>query len=515
MRSAIGWSYDLLSFEQRQLFRRLCIFHGGFDLEAALGVGLRSDTPDEIELIDNLQALVDQSLVIRDLRDESVNRYALLSTIREYGQERLQAEGEEAEASAAHARYFVDLAEANRLVEAGSSGEAARLAVLDREYDNMRAALERLIAEGDPGAIQLAGALGEYWFLRGFLSEGKHLLDRALAITNGADPAAKARALWAAGKLAWRLGHYDHANARLDAAKAVYTELGDLEGLAHTMLDLGVTAEKAGDDETAIERYEAALALFRDVGDVHGVVNALMDLGDATFRHGEPDRSAATTAEALDLARSLDHRYYLALALQNEGQLLLAEGKGAPALASYQEALLAAAVAIGNRWIVADCLGGLAAVAANHGEPALAARWLGAATAICEAIGAAGVPHHAQFGRAEAVARAALGADAFETAAKAGGQASEQEIVAEARAWAPQTGVAAHAPERAPSEFGLTAREREVLRLLAEGKSNRAIADELYISPLTARTHVSNVLAKIGVPSRTAAAAFAHRHGYA
>ncbi|AYY14229.1 helix-turn-helix transcriptional regulator [Actinobacteria bacterium YIM 96077] len=61
--------------------------------------------------------------------------------------------------------------------------------------------------------------------------------------------------------------------------------------------------------------------------------------------------------------------------------------------------------------------------------------------------------------------------------------------------------------------YGLTGREREVLRLIAAGRSNREIGAGLYISAKTASVHVSNILTKLGVSGRGEAAALAHRHG--
>jgi DNA-binding CsgD family transcriptional regulator len=77
-----------------------------------------------------------------------------------------------------------------------------------------------------------------------------------------------------------------------------------------------------------------------------------------------------------------------------------------------------------------------------------------------------------------------------------------------------QAGAGGRDPAAGGAEFGLTRRELDVLRLLARGRSNAQIADELYISRNTTATHVARILTKLAVTSRTEAAAVAHRSGF-
>jgi DNA-binding CsgD family transcriptional regulator len=164
--------------------------------------------------------------------------------------------------------------------------------------------------------------------------------------------------------------------------------------------------------------------------------------------------------------------------------------------------------------LIADALGGLSAVAAASGEPATAARWLGAAQAICDSLGTPGVPHHAQFDRSLTATRGALDERVYEDAWQAGRKLTPEEVAQEALAWEPN--VASGNPSVQASitatDFGLTVREIEVLRLLAEGHSSREIGDALFISHRTASTHVANIFGKLGVDNRAAAVAKAFQH---
>jgi non-specific serine/threonine protein kinase len=205
-----------------------------------------------------------------------------------------------------------------------------------------------------------------------------------------------------------------------------------------------------------------------------------------------------------------------ALAWLNLGQLAQARGELGEAVRCYKEGLRLF-VRLRNAWGIADTLGGMAGVALAAGEADRAARWLGAAQGVCAAIGAPTVPHQAQFDRSLAAATKELAAD-FDTAIQQGQSLSGDEAASDAMNWSPSEDRVTSRVDRsggATSTFGLTEREREVLRLLANGMTNNEIADALWISPRTASTHVGRILEKLGVNSRAAAVAIAFQHGLA
>lgn len=535
MRDAIAWSYDLLSNEHRTLFRYLAVFAGGFTLDAAEAVyggepvrtrhalsDPRPLTPDS-SMLDGIATLVDASLVRQDdgpLAGEEP-RFQMLETVREFGLEQLAHEGEEADAREAHARFAIELAERSRPERSGGVQDPRWLDRLEAMHDNLRSALTWLEHQDDPQPmLQLAGALGWFWYLRGHLHEGHDWLRRALARIETwhepTDPAVLVRALRAAGKLAWERADYEQASVILEQALAVARDNADQESIAHALLNLGVVEEKQGHDERAASLYEEALALFRLLGDRPGIANALIDLGDAEFRLGNHARSAALTDEALAISTRLGDAVFIALSLANAGQLALEQHDLARARSLYRESLTHAS-SVGNLWLVADALTGLAGLAARSGDARRAARWLGAAQAMCDILGTPSVPHHEQCARSLAWARAGLPVQDFETAWAAGQVLSPSEVTEEALSWTPgSTTTASPAPPSSlpPSNaMGLTARELEVLRLLAEGKSSREIGAELFISHRTASTHVANIFSKLDVDNRAAAVARAYQLG--
>ncbi len=201
--------------------------------------------------------------------------------------------------------------------------------------------------------------------------------------------------------------------------------------------------------------------------------------------------------------------FFTALALSNLGQLAVERGEADEARGWFIEALALSRQA-GDGWLIADALAGLAAAATLRNLPSLAARWLGAAHAYFAAIGTTDAAHHRLFARTESTVRASLSAADFAVAWTGGEELSLDQAVIEATdptvLTSPALQPASTGGRHAGSAYNLTVRELEVLRLLVAGQSNPQIAEALFISPRTATTHVTNILTKLGVPSRTAAA---------
>ncbi|MGH2532243.1 MAG: ATP-binding protein [Thermomicrobiales bacterium] len=532
MRDAIAWSYDLLDEEEQALFRRLAVFAGGCSLDAAERVvshesrdvrnnerathDPRLTTHDSV--LDGLASLVDKSLLRPAEEVDGEPRFVMLETVREYGIEQLGMSGEEEATRRAHAAHYLWLAERAHPGRSGGVQEARWLEVLEAEHDNLRSALAWSTAGGEVDvAIRLAAALGWFWYLRGHLGEGRRWLDQALSLArpHRAD-AHLARALRAAGKLAWEQADYAHAADLLQEGAALARSLGDEGGAARALLNLGVVAERQGDDERAASLFDEALSLFRALDERPGIANALLALAETAFRQNDLTHSADLSDEALVLSREIGDPIVQGLSWQNLGQLALARGDLSEAGRCYKEGLRLF-VRLRNTWGIADALGGIAGVALAGGEADRAARWLGAAQEFCAAIGAPTVPHQAQFDRSLGSAQEALQAAAFEEAARQGRAMTAEDVATEALNWSPRADRSPARGERTgeTATFGLTEREREVLRLLASGMTNNEIADALWISPRTASTHVGHILEKLGVNSRAAAVAIAFLHGLA
>jgi predicted ATPase/DNA-binding CsgD family transcriptional regulator len=532
MRDTIAWSHDLLTPEAQAQLRRLAVFAGGCTLEGAeavcQGTGNgeqgtgdddarapvpRSLTPVPSSVLDLLASLIEASLVRFEPAAPGGPRYLLLETIREFAAERLAESDEAAAVRDAHAAFVVALAEqAKPALETPAA--AAWVARLEAEHGNVLAALGWLEGTGRwHDLLRLAYAMVNFWGTSLRLREARPWLERALdpARSAAAPPSLRAGAARQLGWIALYLGDTATAEAWLEEALAIRRQLGDDLGVAHTLTVLGRVAEHRGDDAGAQARYADALAGFRAVGHLPGIAWSLDVQADAAYRRGDIGAAARLAGEAEAMARESGHQNQLADALIAVGQAAAARAEWAPAVAALREAL-GLGRALGNRIACADALAGLAEVAMAAGEAERAARLLGAAEELTEAGGLARAACIDLHNRAFAAVRGALPGPGFAAARAAGRALGLEEAVAEGLAVEP-----AEAARRAPhppvpageAAIALTAREREVLPMLVAGKTDREIAEALFIGRRTAEGHVARLLAKLGAPTRTAAAGVA------
>jgi predicted ATPase/DNA-binding CsgD family transcriptional regulator len=560
----VDWSFELLPEQERMLFCRLGVFAGDWSLEAAEAVG-GGDVVEPGSVVDLLGHLVDKSLVVVVPLAPGTGgevRYRLLETLRHYALERLTAENSLAAAARRHARYFLDLVErANARLWAGD--EAGAVGAIEPEHDNVRAALRHLLDSGEAElAARLAGALGMFWFFRGYFDEGRAWLREVLARVNPVEPsgsasAAYAKALHADGRLASAQGGYAAAEQRLHAALAVWRRLGDgvqmssalvllgriellrgqvaaarpllLESLACaeatgdrwmeslTRFWLAQAAFDEGDDDAAQAWAEQVLAGDGPAGSRRNTSLALRLLGDVEARRGNAGHARKLLEASLADAREVG-RWLAAWPAAQLADLLTEQHDHAGARALLREALLTYRDA-GDRQGMARSLEGCARLAATVGSTAQAVRLAGAAAALRTAASTPPTPpEQAALDRHLGAARAALGARAADAAWAEGQSLSSAKATSEALAF-----LAAPEPEHrrpAPVRAGraalagpLTPREREVAVLVARGLSNRAIARELVITEATAERHMGNIFAKLGLASRAQLAVWALEHG--
>ncbi len=552
MRDAIAWSHDLLAPEEQVLFRRLAVFVGGFTLDAAEAVGGSA-------ALDLVASLLDASLLQRVAGSEEDPRFAMLETVREYALERLTAAGEADETRRRHAAWGLALAEAAaRRLRAPEQG--AWLERLDAEHDNLRAALTWSLAapDGADTALRLSTALHWYWHLRGHNREGRRWLDAALRLAPATRTATRATALAGLIRLASRLNDFAAATAAFDESVAIARELGDRGGVAYALLWQAMAAPyEAGDyaamaaladeslalyravgdtwgtatalwvrgvadlgaNEAAAEaRLEESLALYRSTGDAWGISWAANAVGDAARARGDLDRAAALLEESLTHSRALRYQPAIAVTLLNLGGVALGRGD-LPRAASYLAEALAVRRAQGDEGTFVRCLIGIAGLAERRGQPDAAARLLGAAEGLIAATATVLEPvDQADLERDRVATRHRLGPDRFAALWEAGKALPLEPALAEAAAVA-DAAAAEPAPSVAPADpspaaaTALSPREVEVLRLVAEGRSDQEIAAALFVSRRTVGSHVGSILAKLGAPSRSAAAAYAVRRG--
>ena len=355
MRSAISWSHDLLGEHERALFRRLAVFGGGCTLEAAEAVGaparaVRRDGAGVPDVLDVLAAIVGASLVRRGIGEEAREpRFSMLETIREYAREKLEESGEEGETRGRHAAFFLDLAERAEPHLVGPR-QGAWMDALEDEHHNLRAALGWMRERGDAGTgLRLAASLAMFWWTRGHLSEGRGWIEGFLRDDRpgrgGGPPspvAARARALVGAGLLADGQGDHDRAVALYGEALRIYRDLGDGEGAAFALANLGQATRArghGGDHDRAEVLSEEGLALGRGAGDLLSAAVALNTLGHLALRRGKTGRAEALYEESLAAFRASGNRRGTAYTLGNLEMAALDRGETARSLALHEESL--------------------------------------------------------------------------------------------------------------------------------------------------------------------------------
>jgi non-specific serine/threonine protein kinase len=507
MHNAIAWSYDLLPEPEQRLFRRLAVFEGGFSLDAAEALVARDST---IDALAGVSALVDASL-IRPIDDPSGEaRFLMLETIREFGLERLAETGDETATRELHARHILELVRAgNDLRDTQRASDW--LVRLTSELANIRAARSWFEVTGDAHAgLALANGASWIWDWRTLFVEGRDWLRQSLSAAPDAPPGVRASAMVGAGWMAYR--QLDFADAEQNATGGLtLAEAACDYRIEAELLDLlGKVALETGRIPDARARFEDVLALTRAHGLDHYESAAINSLGIVAFTSGNIAEARQRHEASVAIDRRIGHRLSLANHLFALAMTTYCQGELERTAELLQEQMRA--IVDLDLGIEFGCQI-VAMLAAAGGQPGRAARLFGASEAAADQLGADLFETDAYrpwYESAVASAREALGPDAFDTAMHAGREYSRAQALDEAMA------VFAPPPrEKATSAFGLSKREHEVLRLLAQGHTNRAIADQLFIAEATVKVHVTAIFTKLGVNSRAAATAMAIHNGLA
>jgi non-specific serine/threonine protein kinase len=527
MRDAIAWSYDLLSAEEQRLFRWLAVFAGGATLEAAewvVGVGsavLEDETapvdpavlppPPNTQdppstTLDRLGALVDHSLLSRDLGPDGQPRLRMLETIREFGLERLAADAaEEAALRAAHARYFLRFAQSLRpvVLRLATRETFDRLAA---DAANLRAATIWLADRGDPADLAgMVAACYLFWYAAGHVRETETWLERALARNDQVPAIERARLLNGRAELLMVRGESDKANALFAEALALLRDAGATVDRALALIAYGASLNFAGSYAAGETVLGEGLALTEAIVDrserIAAAGDALSNLSDSARGLGNLDLAAARGEEAL-------RRYESQRLEQSELRVLTTLGSIARDQGRYRLAVeryltcLARNGEDGEVRLIATDLEGIASAAAAWGQSRTALLLFGAAGALRER---AGIPMSlpvdaARVERDVATLRETLGAAAADALLCEGRGLPLTEAMRIAATLHGLTAAEA-SPRRGPGP-ALTRRERQVLDLLAKGLTDREIAERLFLSPRTVNWHVRAILAKLGATSR-------------
>jgi predicted ATPase/DNA-binding CsgD family transcriptional regulator len=512
MRDAIAWSHDLLSDDERTVFQRLAVFAGGFTIDAAESVA-GDENDSEFSVFPVIAALVDANLLRLEEPFEAEPRYFMLETVREYGLERLAASTDQVPMRSRHAAWCLALAERAEPELLGSEQRQWN-ELLEREHANLRAAHAWFAERAEAGpALRLAGALWAFWFIRGHLREGFAWLEQALAIKDDALPSDRVRALCGAGMLAWSQGEFAKAEVLGTQARALAEEHDLVFGKAASLYLLFLAIEMQDRPAEALALGELSVARMRESGVRPWLAYLLADIGSRVIDAGDHERGESWIEEGLALHREFGNKQGLgnklsdlAVVSHEAGDLRIATERYAESLRWLWES--------GDAWYLASPIEGIAAIALDYGQTGKAARLLGAAAALRERSGGTVWPaERERLDRTEAATRAALSDEDYVREVATGRTLPLDEVVSQATAVADAL-LSTPTPSRSPAdEAGLSPREQDVLRLLAMGKSNPEIAEALFIGRGTVKTHVVNILAKLGAKSRTEAAAIAHRRG--
>ena len=501
LQAALEWSYELLTDAEQAMWRRVSVFAGSFDLDAAEAVCAvgRVGAGQVADLVD---ALVAKSILLR--QGQGTARYRLLGTIAEFGLAKLRGRGNERPLRRRHLGWYAALAARQ---EAFRPGRAAWIAALHADHDNLRAALRFCLASEEAAAgAEMACDLWRYWETHGHLTEGRRVL---AALLDRLDPAApiRPRALWVTGFLALVQADLPVARNLLEAGLSAAEEADDVRSVVYASTQLGFVRYNLGEVDRGSALAEKSLTLARRSGDQTGVVLALTQLGFIDLCSGKPRAAVDRFSECSRLARSSGNVWYQAHAQWGLAVATWLLGGPDEALILLRDALRSMRV-LEDPIGVAQCLDMLAWIAASQQKAARAASLLGAAEAAWAAIPAVMQPalswHHDE---ALGQAQKALPAAEYRAAFARGAAMSLAEAIAfalgESRGREP--GPAAQDPTREPR---LTRREQDVATLVAQGMSNSQIAATLVISVRTVETHVQHIMDKLGCDTRAQIAAW-------
>jgi predicted ATPase/DNA-binding CsgD family transcriptional regulator len=497
LEATIGWSYGLLDEQERLLWARLSVFAGGFQEDAAVEVCCDARVPAE-QIPGLLGALVEKSILKRQLRDGGPPRYWLLDTMRQYGGDRLRELGEQAASQKRHFDWMCALA---RQVGAWDDRQAESFQRMFQEQDNLWAALD--FCARQPGevaaAAEAAQQLMAYWASRGPFGDVRRVLT-SLAETAPENSISRARLLWVAAIMALDQNDTEACRALSGESLRIGTELKDVEVVGWSLLIGAIPRWLDGDLAGATEQVDSALSLARLMRLDQVELNALDALCSILIARGELDRAADVGEQGLAMSRDCGELWMRGYLLTYLAQAIWRSGNTEYAETLAREAAACKAM-IDDRYGLTNALETLAWMAAECGRPGRAATLLGCAEQV---RGLNAMPlmdlYRPQHDRSVTAIVHAIGEKAFATDFARGRAMTIDEGVAFAvedkQSSTPIPAV------RTEPDTGLTRRQLEIARLVADDLTNRQIAARLFLSERTVETHVTNILNKLGLGSR-------------
>lgn len=511
MSSTVAWSYNLLPPAEQILLRRLSAFTGGFALDAVSSIFEALDGAAPANLIDLIVSLIDQSLVLPLFEVGGVERGSTLQTIADFGRQELQARGEDEALSVAHAEWFLRFAERAE-PELRGADQDRWVQLLETDLGNIRTAVEWYRNRGDiDSALRLTSAIGWFWSSPGHFHEGRDLYERLLSAPGaGITPEVRIKALESAADIEDWLSNLPKAEAYYEEAAALCREIGDVARLASFNRGLGSIALGKGDIERAARLFTESIESSHASGDVWNHAASTNLLAVVRGAQGAYDEAIALSRSATAEWRAMNDPGHVVAGSATTSVCALAAGRFA-LVRDLAEYTLVEADRQGDVWFRARGIMAIGALLIEAGRESEGARFMAYAEAASTAIGTSvwqwTMDVYETFkARAGKVLEGPEYAESWNAGVLLASEIAVQEAIAAVMSldgyWMSDA--------RRPS---LSKRELEVLALLAQGKTDREIADELFIERRTVSKHVAAVLEKLDVPNRSAAASTALRFG--
>lgn len=498
LRALIDWSYELASDQDRLAWARMSVFSGTFDLAAAEHVV--RDGLSGSDVLSSVHSLVDKSVLLR-VEESGEARFRLPHALREYGQDKLEEFGELDAMQRRHLSFFSALAE--RFADSWIGPDQVEWVQRMRsEQGNLRTALQTAAAHPDTAgtALALATDLWPYWVIRGLNGEARHWLEQVLASTPR-DVPERVRALRISAWFALLHGDLDSVRSTLEQATVLATQRGEEAEKPYLALVRGLAAFADNNAARAISLVEDALAQFRKHGSLPGELFALFGLGLVKGLHEDPESGLEALEDCVRLATEHGELYWRSYALWASAQTEAVRGELERAETAAKKAVRLQRK-LDNRLGIALGIDSLAWIAQRQGKHDRAARLFGAASSVWDAVSAApgfwapfATDHEAHLSQT----RSALGEEAFQEAFDRGRRLSVPHLID----FALETKRHARArSEENVHPMPLTRRERQIAELVAQGNTNKEIAESLVIAQRTVEGHVQNILTKLDFSSR-------------